>query len=82
MPLESKRNAFENPHRREQSPPIQQPGLPRRQPHLRHGQQAVIMKYKTMNHPASNVLHILAQNARPAPCFGKYQAKPACIAPD
>jgi hypothetical protein len=34
------------------------------------------MKYKTVNHPASNVLHILAQNARPAPCFGKYQAKP------
>jgi hypothetical protein len=27
------------------------------------------------------VLHILAQNARPAPCFGKYQAKPASLAP-
>jgi hypothetical protein len=35
-----------------------------------------------MNHAASNVLHILAQNARPAPRFGKYQAKPVSIALD
>src|SRR5580704_5763550 len=81
MPLERKRNPFVNPHRREQTPAIQQPGLPRRQPHLRHRQQAVIVKYKTVNHPASNVLLILAQNPRPAPSFGKYQAKPASLAP-
>src|SRR5271155_3756815 len=81
MPLERKRNPFVNPHRREQPPTVQQPSLPRRQPHLRHRQQPVIVKYKTMNHPASNVLHILAQNPRPAPCFGKYQAKLASRAP-
>jgi hypothetical protein len=81
MPLERKWNPFVNPHRRKQTPAIQQAGLPRREPHLRHRLQAVIMKYKTMNHAASNVLRILAQNARPAPCFGKYQAKPISIAP-
>jgi hypothetical protein len=39
------------------------------------------VKYKAVNHPASNVLLILAQNPYPAPSFGKYQAKPASLAP-
>jgi hypothetical protein len=39
------------------------------------------MKNKTMNHAASSVLHILAQNASGTRGFGKNQAKPAVNAP-
>src|SRR5271157_5181658 len=48
--FEGKRNSFHHAHRREQTPPIQQSGLARRETRLLYGKELSVMRYESMNH--------------------------------